>query len=285
MSITYSDDYLTNVGRKYRVIILIIASSDGTGGYDQFKEYWRVYMNRFSGVRSFFVYSDPIIESDMYVTNDSISHRSDESLRPGILYKTIAAMSVCSTLFEYDYILRTNLSSFIHIPRLLKYLNTQRLHEYAGGHFNNLPDHPNKAYEHSIVNQFVGMNLDSKFVFLHGACFILSRDLIMRVLGIVGGKPERVRIAENVFDDVAMSLLLNDCITRPVVDEYYIPNVFVNLFENKYQCRTVEDPAVYGASEQIFHFRNKKGDDEAYSDREVDLTNYLGQIRYFYGIS
>ena len=283
MSITYSDDYFIESDKHYKVILLIIASNGD--GYDQFKEYWRSYMNRFSGVRSFFVYSDPSIISDMYVTNDSITHRSTESLRPGILYKTIAAMSVCSTLFEYDYILRTNLSSFIHIPRLLKYLGAQRLHEYAGGHFNILPDHPNKAYEQSVVNEFIGTKLDSKFIFLHGACFIISRDLIMRMLGVVGNKPDRVKIAENVFDDVAIALLLNDCVVRPEIGDHYILKEFVNLYLNKHQCLSVEDPAIYGADENIFHFRNKTSDDERYSDREVDLTNYLGQIRYFYGIS
>lgn len=281
MSISYSDDYAARADEKYKIIILIIAS--GGDGYDQFKEYWRLYMNRFSGVRSFFIYSDPTILADMHVTNDSISHRSVESLRPGILYKTIAAMSVCSALFKYDYIMRTNLSSFIHIPRLLMYLDAQRLYEYAGGHFNNLPDHPNKAYEHSIVNQYIGQKLDSRFIFLHGACFILSKDLITRMLGIVGGKPERIAIAENVFDDVAMSLLLNDCVTRPVVGEHYIPKEFVNLYLNKHQCKTVEDSAIYGADENIFHFRNKTSDDEQYSDRDTDLTNYMGQIRFFYG--
>ena len=283
MSISYSDDYAARADEKYKIIILIIAS--GGDGYDQFKEHWRSYMNKFSGVRSFFIYSDPTIVADMHVTNDSISHRSIESLRPGILYKTIAAMSVCSELFKYDYIVRTNLSSFIHIPRLLMYLDAQRLYEYAGGHFNNLPDHPNKAYEHSIVNQYIGQKLDSRFIFLHGACFILSKDLITRMMGIVGAKPERVAIAENVFDDVAMSLLLNDCVTRPVVGEHYIPTEFVNLYLNKHQCKTVEDPAIYGADENIFHFRNKTSDDERYSDRDVDLTNYLGQMRFFYGIS
>ena len=283
MSISYSDDYAARADEKYKIIILIIAS--GGDGYDQFKEHWRSYMNKFSGVRSFFIYSDPTIVADMHVTNDSISHRSIESLRPGILYKTIAAMSVCSELFKYDYIVRTNLSSFIHIPRLLMYLDAQRLYEYAGGHFNNLPDHPNKAYEHSIVNQYIGQKLDSKFIFLHGACFILSKDLITRMMGIVGGKPERVAIAENVFDDVAISLLLNDCVARPVVGEHYIPKDFVNLYLNKHQCKTVEDPAIYGADENIFHFRNKTSDDERYSDRDVDLTNYLGQMRFFYGIS
>lgn len=279
MSITYSDNYVIQPNERYKVILLIIASNGG--GYDHFKEYWRSYMNRFSGVRSFFIYSDPHIVTDMYVTNDSISHRSEESLRPGILYKTIAAMSVCSTLFKYDYILRTNLSSFIHIPRLLKYLETQPLFEYAGGHFNNLPDHPNKSYEHSIVNQYIGSKLDSKFVFLHGACFILSRDLIVRLLSIVSNKPDRIRIAENAFDDVAISLLLNDCVDRRMMDGYNIPREFVNIYRNKYQCTTIEDPAIYGADENIFHFRNKNSDDIQYSDRGTDLANYSSQIRFF----
>lgn len=284
MSISYSGDYLARPDEHYRVIILIIAS-DG-GGYDQFKEYWSLYMNKFPRVRSFFVYSNPTISSDVYVTNDSISHRSLESLRPGILYKTIAAMSACSELFKYDYILRTNLSSFVHIPRLLKYLDKQKLFDYAGGHFNNLPDHPNKTHEHGVVNTYMGVKMDSKFIFLHGACFILSRDLITRILGIVSNKPERIRIAENAFDDVAISLLLNDCVVRRITDDgYCAPNEFVNLYANKYQCKTVEEPDVYGANENIFHFRNKTSDDEQYSNRDIDLTNYMGQMRYFYGIS
>jgi len=283
MPFSYSNDYVSRPNEHYRVIILIIASSGG--GYDQFKENWRCYMNRFSGVRSFFIYSDPTIAADVHITNDSITHRSIESLRPGILYKTIAAMSVCSELFKYDYILRTNLSSFIHIPRLLKYLEKQRLYEYAGGHFNNLPDHPNKAYEQSVVNKYIGAKIDSKFIFLHGACFILSSDLIARLTGLVNNKPERVTLVETVFDDVAIALLLNDCVVRRINDGNYVPDEFVNLCVNKYQCTRVEDPAIYGADENIFHFRNKKSDDYQYSDRDVDLANYLGQMRYFYGIS
>jgi hypothetical protein len=283
MSISYSNDYEMRADEHYKVIILIIAS--GGDGYNQFKEYWRLYMNRFSGVRSFFIYSDHTIAADMHVTNDSITHRSIESLRPGILHKTIASMSVCCNLFKFDYILRTNLSSFIHIPRLLTYLDTQKLHEYAGGHFNNLPDHPNKIYEQSIVNQYTGATLNSKFIFLHGACYILSNDLIMRMLELVINKPERVEQAENIFDDVAMSLLLNDCVVGKINDGYYVPDEFINLYKHKHQCKTVEDPAVYGADENIFHFRNKNSDDEQYSNRDVDLTNYMGQLRYFYGIS
>ena len=285
MSISYSEDYVPRDGERYDIIILIIAS--GGDEYNQFKEYWRLYMNRFSDVRSFFIYSDPTIVSDMHVTNNSITHRSIESLRPGILYKTIAAMSVCGALFKYDYIMRTNLSSFIHVPRLLTYLGKQSRVGYAGGHFNILPEHPSKVYEQSIVNEYLGHTLNSNFIFLHGACFVLSSDVASGMLGIVSNRPDRVVLAESAFDDVAISLLLNDCLTRPEWQGqgYYCPNEFVNLCENKHQCKSIEDPDVYGKDENIFHFRNKPDDNVRESDRDIDLANYLGQIRYFYGIS
>jgi hypothetical protein len=281
MSVSYSDDYIYRRGEHYKVILLIIAS-DGDG-YCEFTDCWRKYMNEFPGVRSFFVYSDPTIEMDVHVTNDSIVHRSDETMIPGILYKTIAAFSVCNVFFNYDYILRTNLSSFIHIPRLLTFLGMQRKDGYAGGHFNILPDHPNKYAEHRIVNKYMGVELNSRFVFLHGACFILSRDVVAIFLELVTLKPDKFNIAECVIDDVAISLMLNDCLTPSSdVTRYHYPVEFENLFLNKYQCKSIEDPLVYGANECVFHFRNKTDDNIRYSDRTVDVANYRNQIEYFY---
>jgi hypothetical protein len=282
MSVSYSDDYIYRRGEHYKLIILIIAS--GGDGYKELTDCWREYMNEFPGVRSFFVYSDPTIQMDIHVTNDTIVHRSDESLAPGILYKTIAAFSVCNTFFDYDYILRTNLSSFIHIPRLLTFLGWQRKDGYAGGHFNILPDHPSKYAEHRIVNKYMGIELNSRFIFLHGACFVLSRDVIYNLLELVTNTPERIKLIEQAGDDVAISMMLNECLT-PCSDErrYHYPVEFENLFLNKYQCKSIEDPLVYGANENIFHFRNKTDDNIRYSDRTTDVANYRNQIKYFYG--
>ena len=73
----------------------------------------------------FFLYSDENIETDIFVNSNSITHKSKESLVPGILYKTTAGKYFCHKKIKYDYLLRTNLSSFIHIPNLLKYLETK----------------------------------------------------------------------------------------------------------------------------------------------------------------
>jgi hypothetical protein len=284
MSVSYSDDYIYRRGEHYKLILLIIAS-DGDG-YKELTDCWRKYMNEFPGVRSFFVYSDPTIQMDIHVTNYSIVHRSDESMIPGILYKTIAAFSVCNVFFNYDYIVRTNLSSFIHIPRLLTFMKMQRKDGYAGGHFNILPDHPNKYAEHRIVNKYMGAELNSRFIFLHGACFILSRDVVANLLELITIQPDKLKIAECVIDDVAISLMLNDCL-MPSSDEgrYHYPVEFENLFLNKYQCRSIEDPLVYGANEFVFHFRNKTDDNIRYSDRTVDVANYRNQMKHFYNIS
>jgi len=283
MSVSYSDDYIRRDGEQYKLIILIIAS-DGDG-YKELTDYWREYMNMFTGVRSFLVYSDHTIQSDIHVTNDSITHRSIESMIPGILYKTIAAFSVCNTFFNYDYIVRTNLSSFIHIPRLLTFMGMQRLDGYAGGHFNILPDHPNKYAEHRIVNQYTGIELNDRFVFLHGACFILSSDVIDNLLERVTNTPERIKLIEQAGDDVAISLMLNDCFVLNISEsKYHHPIEFENLYANKYQCKSIEDPVVYGANENVFHFRNKIDDNIRYSDRSVDAANYRNQLEYFYNI-
>jgi hypothetical protein len=93
--------------KHYKLIILIIASQSES--YDFFICCWREYMNSFSDVRSFFLFSDLNIETDILVTEDSIIHKSLESNIPGIFFKTTAGFSFCDKFLSYDYILRTNL--------------------------------------------------------------------------------------------------------------------------------------------------------------------------------
>ena len=105
-------------------------------------------------------------------------------------------------------------------------------------------------------------------------------------MGLVKNRPDRVKAAEDAYDDVAISLLLNDCMTSPDKNnyDYYCPTEFVNLHHNKRSCTSIEDHDVYVSDENIFHFRNKTDDNVHYSDRDVDLTNYANQLRHFYHI-
>ena len=56
--------------------------------------------------------------TDIYITKNSITYNCKESLIPGILYKTISGYYFCQKKLTYDFMLRTNLSSFIIFPNI-----------------------------------------------------------------------------------------------------------------------------------------------------------------------
>ena len=210
MNITFKtselQEQIINDKTHYKVIILIIASHNEA--YDLFKLCWKEYMNSFQNVKSYFLYSDPNIENDVYITEDTITHKSVESVVPGILFKTTAGMSFCNNYFSYDYLLRTNLSSFYHIPRLLSYLETRPNLNYAGSQFYNLPNDPSKFNEQKIVNEHLGIELNDKFIFLHGAGFILSKDVVDNYINVLITNYDKLKPILLLPDDVAISIIL-----------------------------------------------------------------------------
>jgi beta-1,4-mannosyl-glycoprotein beta-1,4-N-acetylglucosaminyltransferase len=290
MSLSFSNESVKNEiinnDKHYKLIILIIASHSET--YDLFIRCWREYMNNFSDVRSFLLFSDENIETDILVTEDCIIHKSNESTIPGIFFKSTASFSICDKFFSYDYILRTNLSSFYHIPRLLCYMEKKPKDNYAGGQWYNLPNIPSKNAERTIVNKYLGLELHDKFIFLHGAGFVLSRSIVKKYLNEFKTNPEKVAEALKLSDDVAISLLLYNFLkhdpSRTNEVQYYHPDIFENTYINKYQPKNIEDPKQF-TDETIFHFRNKSDDscvDTTLNKRKIDVFNYVNQIRHFY---
>jgi hypothetical protein len=230
----------------YKVIILIIASNDNESPYKEFKEYWKKYMNKFQDVRSFFLYSDPFIDSDVVIEEETIIHRHKESYEPGILYKTIAGMKLCEEIFTFDYILRTNLSSFIHIPRLLYFLQYKPANNYA-------------AAKQSLYREGIG--------FLSGAGFILSRDVVQEILKEVFIKKcinDEIKFAP---DDVAITMIIQNFIKLDKL--YELP---------RYDCESAINPVVI--DNDIFHIRNKT--EWKYKHRLYDISNLEKQIQFFY---
>ena len=279
-----SDFFRVTPKRKYKVIILIIASKEPS--YDYFTRCWREYMNSFDDVYSFFIYSDNTIKTDFVITKDTITYKSVECNVPGIFLKTNASMYLCGQLFEYDYLLRTNLSSFFHLPRLVAYLENEPRTHYITSQFYNLPNHPNKRGQQIIVNDFFGKELNEKFVFLHGAAFILSKDIVDKYLDVVQHDTVSYEKVFQLPDDVSISMLLCKCV-EPVMNAeteyYFMPREYKNLNEVKMQCSRLVDPAT--VPEHVFHFRNKHDDsdiDNSVQHRNIDIQNYIQQVRYFY---
>ena len=172
--------------KKYKLIILIIASNGGV--YDIFTEYWNKYMNTHPDIKSFFIYGqssantsnvDHFFNSFNSLYKDvSIISPTVESCIPGSLQKTIYSFEYIEKNFEYEYIMRTNLSSFFDINQLMVFINTlpkERL--YCGKNNRN---------------------------YISGSCFILSKDVVKLII------QNKDRIDYNIIDDVSIGKLLRN---------------------------------------------------------------------------
>ena len=99
-------------------VLLLILSSNGEY-YRAFKETWKSYMNSHKHIDSFFIELHPDISS-LEKDDNVLAFEGEESFMPGCLQKTVLAMQ--KYIDEYDYVVRTNLSSVVHLPRLYKCL-------------------------------------------------------------------------------------------------------------------------------------------------------------------
>ena len=246
-SIEYTKEFIDSIEERheYKIIILVIASHNYH--YDHFKICWQKYMNMFPDVRSFFLYSNPNIDYDIIVDNDSITYKYEEWYEPGILYKTIAGMNICDKNFNYSYLLRTNLSSFIHIPRLVTFLENQPTTNYV-------------AAKQNIFREGIG--------FISGAGFIISNDITKNILKEI--------IIENCITE-ELRLQPDDVAITNIIKRFH-NNYFDTL--DRYDCESLVD--VNSIDEKIFHIRNKT--EWIFNHREIDMKNYTELVAYYYNL-
>lgn len=234
-----------HASQHYDLIILVIASHNQH--YAEFKKCWEIYAARFPAAKTFFLYSDPSIECDVVVDENTITHKHEEWYEPGILYKTFAGMHICNRLFTYNYVLRTNLSSFFHIPRLLQFLENQPSNDYA-------------AAKQSIHREGLG--------FMSGAGFILSHDLVTYILTVAKTPNALTSEITNSPDDVAITMILERHLRVAVIFEL-----------TRYDCVEPTNPDVI--PNDVFHIRNKT--EWKYVTRDTDIENMRAQVAHFYG--
>jgi len=168
-----------------RVLILIIAS-DHTPLYIKLQSLWRSYMHSDpSRISAYFIKADPNLSANYYIHKDVIWSKTAECIIPGILNKTILSIeALLSQIDRFDYILRTNLSSFYVFPKLLQFLNS-------------LPT--KKCY-----SAHIGYNFRLNQHFGTGSGFILSTDVAKMLVH------KKKRLFNNEFsnDDLVIARFL-----------------------------------------------------------------------------
>lgn len=230
---------------KYDVIFLVIASCNYH--YNLMKSVMKQYMNKYDNIRTFFMYGkhsnyneDAEDENDLYFEN------VEESLRPGILDKTVEAMKYVNQHYEYKYLMRTNLSSFFVLDRFLKYIQTL----------------PQEKCFVGINGEYYGQT------FISGAGYLMTRDVVDYFVS------NRHLMNAKLPDDVASGIIVSKKfkVMEPKVKwRYDIDHDNNILLEN---IKQLPD------DEEYFHFRLKNNKERRNRQKDVKNMKYL--YEYFY---
>jgi hypothetical protein len=283
-STTQIKEEIENDKHHYIAICLIIASH--STDYDKMASLWRTYMNSDSRIKSYLLYCNPEISSDILITSDEIIYKHEENYAPGILFKTLAGIYVSNTYFSYDYIIRPNISSVFYFNRVIDFLNNQskNMFVYAPPSYTNMISddieiHMKKKSFIQTIQQIVPQeNYDKQFLLYkriykhaHGSGYILSYDVAVQLIKNV----KSGHIDETIFmeiDDFAISILLNMIIKYNDMlykdNHIYVPfktNDIDKIKNNKY----------------LFHFRNQHVG-LGYKNRDIDISLMREQIQLCY---
>jgi len=229
--------------KDLKTLILIIATNDKPA-YQELQKVWEIYMNSDPAhFEVYFLRADPTQTEKAVVNKDKneITLKTHEGFVPGILNKTLMAFEAIEPrLDEFDYVIRTNLSSFYYYPNLLNFLNTlPRTNCYCG------------------VSLGLPLKLSpeiSYISFVSGSGIILSKDLA-RLLA--KDHNELKRYKNDLPDDVFIGLFYQSKLVSPYpanrVDfplhqmwldskDSIDPTAFHFRAKNSYELRSIEDP-------------------------------------------
>ncbi len=248
-----------------RIMVLAVFNQDEL--YDEFYKLNMQYLDTLKSKRPdmyehlqfYYVIADP--ECSITRIDESarmITVNGTESWCPGILVKTIKALQHVDELrhidggFNYDYIIRTNASTFINLELLYSELldlhtwksesESQQNYKYiAIGHISVL-EHGNDRY--GLTNEVMQTYRGTKF--FQGVCIIMNAALVSEL-----AHDSKKRINYNVVDDVELgrfiwSLNPDQLYTKDISDRmhsYYVhnptnPYIFCN---NRYKANRSSD--------------------------------------------
>ncbi|MBA2369085.1 MAG: hypothetical protein H0V82_08705 [Candidatus Protochlamydia sp.] len=251
--ITYQSPQKKNL----KVLVLIIAS-DNTEAYLELQKVWKAYMHSCpEHIEVYFIKGNPDLPTSFEIRGDDLFVKTEEGYIPGIINKTILSMEAMLPRFkEFDFVLRTNLSSFYVFPRLLNFIR-------------NLP--PKKCYCGFQMHIPASWTPKLGFInFVSGAGFILSIDLVEM---LIREKCYLLKYKCDLPDDVLIGL-------------FFQKRSILSLPAERMDIGTLEEWNAQkdNISENAFHFRAKNHTNlrtaaESFSD-ELHINQELLKIFY-----
>ncbi len=256
--IFFSQGFAEEQTRKDPKVLVLIIASDNTKAYIELQKIWRSYMNSDpEHFEVYFIRGNPELSQPYLIEGNDLFVKTEEGYQPGIVNKTILSMEALRPrLKEFDFVLRTNLSSFYVFPELIKFVMK-------------LP----KERSYSGVSMYLPADRRPKFgtiYFVSGAGFLLSSDLVEMLLD---GKEEISKLSAELPDDVLIGFFFQQ---RKIP---HIPADRADIFSLE-QWITKKDKI----PSDSFHFRakshgNQRSPEESFEE-EISVNREL--LKHFY---
>jgi hypothetical protein len=118
---------------KYNLIVLIISSHE-LPVYNKFKQisnfYYSLYPNK---IKHFYVEMKEDLNEDIIETDNHIYVKGKHCFIPCVYIKTIKAIEYVNKKYDYDFLLRTGLSTFCHMNNFLNFFQKIPKQNFACG--------------------------------------------------------------------------------------------------------------------------------------------------------
>jgi mannosyltransferase OCH1-like enzyme len=192
-----------------KVLILIIFNNSEI--YNEMLSIQRTYLHNNPNIDVYFVTFNETLLEDVTINNDFIYIKGSESYT-NILYKTIQSLDYIKNVSttKYDFLVRSNISTIIHLDNLFKYLSTlPKTNIYTGGTIETLlwTLQTYEIIEQNERNNYYGLK------YIQGTGIIMSFDVVEEILKIKND------IQYNIVDDVKLGLIIRT----------YFPNIYKNI--------------------------------------------------------
>ena len=189
-----------------KILHLVLFSHDNGGPYDMMREKTRTYYSLFPNIKTYYYCFH---DGQMEQKGDILYFQGKEGYIPEILDKTIKSFEYFKD-YDYDYIVRSNISSVINFNELYNILPYKNPNIYGGA--KNLLNSISKQYG-IVDNKYFGLN------YISGTCIILSKYIVEQII------ENKNSLDYSVIDDVAIGIFINK----------YLPNTeildLVNYFK------------------------------------------------------
>ena len=222
-----------------KALLLLIHSPSPI--YDKMFLIQQQYVHGFDEIDTFFVVMRETQINLVEQENDIIYVKGKEHVL-NVLYKTITSLEYLFQQNEYDFLIRSNISTIIHIPKLIQYLHTiPTTGIYTCSQFLNL----------QWLDPRVGIHNTSLFgtIFASGISITLSNDTVKYLIN------NKDKLRHDIVDDVSIGLLFQTY--NPTILNEGKQYISSNLYTNAVTKNT-------NINDYIF-FKNKS------SNRMVDI--------------